>query len=400
MSLTAEAEAFWESNMAESFYRTLSDFSVNSFSENAKLLLSLRDPIIDHWVKRVQEKLEPARTLSPPILIDTLPIFFEHVVLAISHVSEAFADANSTNTFAQEHGGVRARLSYYNYDQLIQEYYFFRQTIFDIAKERGINFTTEERVLIYQSIDCAIKEAAMGFALVQANIREQFMATLTHDLRNPLSAIKMAAEMAYETKQLGGEISDLLTIVVENAERADSMIQDLLDTSLVTSGLKLRLRIEDCDFFQIAHDTLGPLTLIHGSRLQLKGQHIKGWGDPKALRRALENLVVNAIKYGSSEMPITLTVALNFERVLFTVHNHGDPVPIEEQEAIFQVFRRSQQHVGHRAQGWGLGLAMVRGVAESHGGSINVESAVGTGTSFTLNIPQDARPFQEVPVLK
>jgi signal transduction histidine kinase len=363
-------------------------------TENAQALLELRDAVMHRWVEQVREKVKLAERLSPPILINTLPAFFEHIAEAINTSGEILVDANVTNSFAQEHGGERARLSFYDYDQLIQEYYILRQALFDVAKEKGLKLSNEERVIIHRSIDVAIKDAAMGFALVQANIREQFMATLTHDLRNPLSAIKMASQMAAESVHSPEEVATLLQIVVQNADRADHMIQDLLDASLVSAGARLNLRIAECDLHEVAHKTLAPLTVVHGARLQLRAAAGKGYCDANALRRALENLVMNAIKYGRSDSPVTLTLTIQFGRAIFSVHNEGEPIPIDEREAIFQVFRRRQAEKSRTKQGWGLGLALVRGVAEAHGGSIVVESSAEQGTTFILDIPVDARPFQ------
>jgi signal transduction histidine kinase len=363
-------------------------------TENAQALLELRDVVMHRWVDQVREKVKLAERLSPPILINTLPAFFEHIAEAINTSAEILIDANVTNSFAQEHGGERARLSFYDYDQLIQEYYILRQALFDVAKEKGLKLSNEERVIIHRSIDVAIKDAAMGFALVQANIREQFMATLTHDLRNPLSAIKIASQMAAESVHSPEEVATLLQIVVQNADRADHMIQDLLDASLVSAGARLNLRIAECDLHEVAHQTLAPLTVVHGARLQLRAAAGKGYCDANALRRALENLVMNAIKYGRPEAPVTLALTIQFGRAIFSVHNEGEPIPVDEREAIFQVFRRRQAEKSRTKQGWGLGLALVRGVAEAHGGSIVVESSAEQGTTFILDIPVDARPFQ------
>lgn len=368
-------------------------------SENAQTLLQLREEILSRWSEQVVARIRQARNLSKPILINTLPAFFDLVAAAISQSEEPLADASATNTFAQEHGGERARLSFYDYDQLIQEYYILRQCIFDTARDHGLKLSNIERVIIHQSIDVAIKDAAMGFALVQSNIREQFIATLTHDLRNPLSAIKMAAELASEAAGSNSEAVGLLEIVVQNATRADDMIQDLLDASMLSAGSRLKLNIEPCDHLAMLHDTMESLVLQHGSRLQLMGKPCKGYADAKALRRALENLISNAIKYGSAGTPVTISLEEEHGRTIFQVHNFGPPVPFDELESIFQVFRRSQEKTHQRKQGWGLGLALVRGVAESHGGSISVESNAEKGTTFTLDVPTDARPFQESPTL-
>jgi len=117
----------------------------------------------------------------------------------------------------------------------------------------------------------------------------------------------------------------------------------------------------------------------------------------EALRRAFENLGSNAVKYGSNDKPITFAVGQQSGRVFVRVHNHGSHIPIEEQETIFQAFRRTREAMASGKHGWGLGLALVRGVAEAHGGSVAVDSLSERGTTFVIDMPVDARPFQSPP---
>jgi signal transduction histidine kinase len=85
--------------------------------------------------------------------------------------------------------------------------------------------------------------------------------------------------------------------------------------------------------------------------------------------------------------------------MLLSVHNEGEPIPLEQIECIFQVFRRAVAAKEGNKEGWGIGLPYVRNVAESHGGSVAVDSAAGRGTTFLIDIPTDSRPFQNAPTL-
>ena len=123
-----------------------------------------------------------------------------------------------------------------------------------------------------------------------------------------------------------------------------------------------------------------------------------GVWDRQALRRAVENLLGNAVKYGEPDTPVTVTLASANERMTLMVHNQGRPIPIEEEEGIFQVFRRAEAAQGGMP-GWGIGLPFVRSVAESHGGSVGVDSGAERGTTFTIDLPLDAGPFQLAPTL-
>jgi signal transduction histidine kinase len=125
----------------------------------------------------------------------------------------------------------------------------------------------------------------------------------------------------------------------------------------------------------------------------------RGWWDREAIKRAIENLLSNAIKYGAPDTPIRMETESRDERVMLTVHNEGEPIPPEQIECIFQIFERAVAAKEANSKGWGIGLPYVRSVAESHGGSVMVDSAANRGTTFTINMPLDARPYQDAPTL-
>jgi signal transduction histidine kinase len=151
---------------------------------------------------------------------------------------------------------------------------------------------------------------------------------------------------------------------------------------------------------EIVQSAVEQLQSEHGDRFVLTApEPIMGYFDGEALRRAVANLGANAVKYGTTERAVTITVRGEYGRAFIVVHNHGGYIPAEQQETLFRAFARLPQAQGSEKTGWGLGLAQVRGVAESHGGSIGIDSSPELGTSFTIDIPSDARPFQSSPTL-
>jgi signal transduction histidine kinase len=114
----------------------------------------------------------------------------------------------------------------------------------------------------------------------------------------------------------------------------------------------------------------------------------------------MENMVGNAVKYSTPDTPIRVDIALVDDRTMLSVHNEGEPVPPDQIESIFQVFVRAEAAKEGNKEGWGIGLPYVRSVAESHGGSVTVDSAAARGTTFIMDMPRDARPFQDAPLLE
>jgi signal transduction histidine kinase len=184
----------------------------------------------------------------------------------------------------------------------------------------------------------------------------------------------------------------------DGVDRIDRMVQDLLDVMRVQAGGRLKLDLRECDLVEVARASLEELQTQHGDRFVLVGaESVTGCVDPNALRRAIENLATNAVKYGAPLQPITITVHAVLQRALISVHNEGSYIPTEEVETLFRAFHRSRGADEGSQRGWGLGLAQVRSVAEAHGGSIGVDSILDRGTTFVIDIPLDARPFQSSP---
>jgi len=119
---------------------------------------------------------------------------------------------------------------------------------------------------------------------------------------------------------------------------------------------------------------------------RIGGNYKGNWGCD-GLRRAVENLVGNAVKYGNPETPITILLRRGKTAVEVIVHNQGPLISEKEVPLLFQQYRRSKSAQESTETGWGLGLTVVKGVADAHKGKVRVESAVGKGTSFILEIP-------------
>ena len=221
----------------------------------------------------------------------------------------------------------------------------------------------------------------------ERDLREKFVAMLSHDLRTPLAAAKMSAQLI-SRKNEDPSIQKLAFRISELMDRADHMIRDLLDASLINAGERLTLKFKKINITELIRDTVDELSSIHGHRfIFIDGEEIAGEVDPEALRRILENLCNNAIKYGDNRKDVIVSIKSTNDQVIIDVHNEGNPIKKSEQEKLFDQFKRADKVKHDSIIGWGLGLTLVRGLVEAHNGKVSVQSEEKKGTTFTVVIP-------------
>jgi signal transduction histidine kinase len=182
--------------------------------------------------------------------------------------------------------------------------------------------------------------------------------------------------------------------IVGGIDRADHMIRDLLDANRIQAGEKLPLKLTEFDLAALVKRTLGELTTVHGKRFEFRSQGpVVGAWSKQDLRRVIENLVNNAVKYGDPDKPVVVAVKREPKRgAVFSVQNFGNPIPKEEQPTLFRQFRRAPGAAKGAQKGWGIGLTLVRGIVEAHGGNVSIESSLATGTTFQVVLPLQNRP--------
>jgi signal transduction histidine kinase len=230
---------------------------------------------------------------------------------------------------------------------------------------------------------------------VEAEYRERFVATLTHDLRSPLSAAKSAAQMIVRFPAKHDRVRAWAFRIEEAVDRTDRMISDLLDASRLQAGEQVSLKFEKCNLLQIARESCDDLSTRHGDRFVVKAEGtVEGNWNADGLRRVLDNLLSNALKYGEPSAPIGVHIHSVKDRVLLSVHNHGTIIPVEEQRKLFEPFHRTRLAQASEKRGWGLGLSLVKAFVEAHHGVVKVESFPIEGTTFTVDLPQNSAQGQ------
>lgn len=223
-------------------------------------------------------------------------------------------------------------------------------------------------------------------------MKQDFLAMVSHDLRSPLASIKMT----FELLAMGafGELSEKakkkVTIDEANCRRLISMINDLLDAQKLESG-RFDIVLESTDYWTIADRSVSAVeNLAQTAEVKLlvqddKNLHFTADGD--RIVQVLINLLTNAIKFSPAKGTVRLSAANEDDWIVFRVKDEGRGVPEHLRQVIFEKFRQVQADDGRKKGGTGLGLAICKGIIESHGGEIAVESEEGKGSTFWFKLP-------------
>ncbi len=250
-----------------------------------------------------------------------------------------------------------------------------------------------ENARLYRQVRQQADELAAALARSQEleSLKSQFIQNVSHELRSPLALIRGYAELL-----IGGELGELqpeqkrpVEIIARRTRMLSELVQDItlileaetrpIEAVPVRLDELARAAVED---FRVAADQ---------SRLTLKAQIAPDvppvGGETIYLRRVLDNLIGNAIKFTPPGGAITVRVWPNRHVVLLQVADTGIGIPPDQQERIFERFYQVDGSTKRRYGGVGLGLALVKEIVEAHGGAIRVESEVGKGSSFTISLP-------------
>jgi signal transduction histidine kinase len=364
------------------------------FSFNSHRMLALRDIVLQVWEDQVLAQLPRAQGLSRPVLTDTMPVLYERLCAALTpdHFER---DGLEVSTIGAEHGAERANLTDFDAETIVAEFQLFRGVLFDVLDAHEVVLTGPERRALHLTIDAAVRESVRAFVVAGNALRERVAGALAHDLRQPLSNVTLAAELILQLDP-SPQVATWAQRILRNGERMSTMLGELLDALAIQSGvrLELELALAQFDLLDLVRTVVERARDDQGADVRLDGVAVTGWWNAAALERALENLLHNARQYGEPDTPIDVTVGVDRGRAVLSVRNHGKPIPKEEIEAIFQQRGRAKGAAESPAGGRGLGLAYVRTVAQSHGGSAVVFSDAVSGTVFVIDVPVDARPFQ------
>jgi PAS domain S-box-containing protein len=219
-------------------------------------------------------------------------------------------------------------------------------------------------------------------------VREDVVAIVSHDLRNPLNAISLSATTLLKREDVDERTTKAISRIYAAADRASRMIGELLDfTQARVGGIPVNRR--PLNFHEHVHRVVEEVRLAHPERhidFHSSGEGGGEW-DEGRLAQVVTNLVGNALQHGPEDMPVTVSTRGEDVNVLLEVHNHGPPIPAEVRPTLFEPYRQGPEARAARGS-LGLGLYITQQIVLGHGGTLEVRSSAQEGTTFTVRLPR------------
>lgn len=359
--------------------------------ETARILRENNAEIMKIWQNQVVQEVLASKESDSIALYNHLPDLINDIAKLMIRFDK-MKDVSKDKKYKEilkssvDHGKQRSNTAYYTVEQIVHEYIIFHHTLSEfLISHNGYNENVSD--LLKYVIETSILKSVGSFSRSIQDMQEKLIGTLAHDIRNPLAAAQLSLEMMEQDKT--GKWAEKTRIAAQRGlKKAISLIEGFMDGITVKAGEGMMLNFENTDLLKdikwVHAESKGVYT--NDIKLDCNVEKIEGIFDSTAIKRLLENLIGNAVKYGDKEKQITISIIDEKEAVVIKVHNYGKPIPEAKQEQIFKFMGSAEKDKNSVLGSWGMGLTLTQIVAEAHGGDINLISDEKTGTTFTVNL--------------
>lgn len=239
-------------------------------------------------------------------------------------------------------------------------------------------------------------------AFLQAiEAKDAFIATVSHELRTPLTTLSGFLELILDRHHdLDDDVVGWLRIMERNLDRQQVLVRDLLSAA-GSRSMPLALERRQSDLAAIAREAAAALrgeASAKGVRLTVRGRQVEGVLDPARFAQVAENLIANAVRYTPEGGRVGVLVRSVGDELVLTVTDTGIGISADDQKRLFEQFFRGDQARSAAIRGVGLGLPIVKSIVDAHGGVVEVDSALGCGTTVTVRIPRSTEAVLDSPV--
>ena len=359
----------WE-DFAKTIHATIHRMTAKELRDHAEAMLRAMAADLNTHQNR-QDSIDKSQGLSPEVPEDT----------------------------AAEIHAVERLASGFTIEQLASEYRALRASVLRLWQDHIDSITADEfkdMLRFNEAIDQSLAESVARYLEMHRDSQNLFMAILGHDVRSPLSAISVGAQILSSNNSLTPQAIKTASLIVDSSNRAAEIVSDLLDFSTSHLGDGIPVTTSPMDFSPVCTTLVEEMRLIHPARsitLDVSGNMEVEW-DRARISQAFGNLIANAIDHGAVANPIVITVRESSDdEVVWTVQNMGDVISNAHQRTIFDPAKRfalrpaSERKLSDKIN-LGLGLYITREIIVAHGGRVEIASTEENGTVFTVRLPR------------
>lgn len=302
-----------------------------------------------------------------------------------------------SDTAAEIHGADRVSIGFTG-DQVMAEYRALRSSVLRLWA-RQVEITTpgdiQDMIRFNEAIDQAQTESMARYSQMLREAQNLFLAILGHDVRSPLGAISMGAQVLLQDQTLPAKALKVALRIFNSSKRMDSIVRDLLDFSTSHLGDGIPVDPSTVDLLEICHGVVEEANTFHPDRkieLLVEGDLTGAW-DGDRMSQVFSNLISNAIQHGKKDSVIKVSMRGLGEEVIYQVQNESVVIPPHKLRTLFDPVQRfAIRSVDERAtagtHNLGLGLYVVKQVVAAHGGDIHVTSNEKEGVAFSVHLPR------------
>jgi signal transduction histidine kinase len=304
-------------------------------------------------------------------------------------------NAHSKDSVAEVHAALR-QAGGFNLNQMVSEYRALRASVVKLWGKQAPE-TTRQDILdltrFNEAIDQEMTESISFYASKVVRSLNLFLGIIGHDLRNPIGAMTMSAELIGRIGSLSERQAMLISQISLSSTRAIEILDQLLDLTRARLGSGLRAIREPMDMAFVARQLVDEMRAAHPERtvtVEVSGDTEGKWDRPR-IGQVFSNLLGNAVQYGFRDLPIHVAIKGEACDVVVSIHNDGVPIPSGSMARIFDALVRSGEGEDAHLQSnnLGLGLYITKEIVAAHGGSIKVSSSEKHGTTFTARFPRN-----------
>ena len=357
----------------------------------ARLLDDNKDKILKAWTSVAQDRVLAASISNTLALRDHLPDLLENLILLLKEethwLHETLKESHhykEVETSSSEHGRHRASTQAYTIEQIIHEYILLHELVTELFHEHQLNSPAVLSMISF-TFEHAMRQAALAFSSSLEELNEKLVATFVHDLRNPLANAQLATSLL-ENSMPDERNEKLLNLVKSSLQKALGLVNNLTELVTAQAGAGLMVYFRESDFQQPAESVYDDSRKIFAQEfcLNLPPEPVKGILDETAIRRMLESIVTNAVKYTESQGKISISLKEDDkDNIIYEIESPAWQFSLEQMQEIDLFFKEDLPEDDIKLSNygvWGMNLSLVKAIAEAHKGTVSCKSSANTST--------------------